>query len=53
MYARDLGPELNARLIALHPTRRALLYGRFDAARGWELLPYAAGVERLWAAGSP
>lgn len=53
MFARDLGPELNARLIALHPTRPALLFGRFDAARGWELLPYNQGVERLWGAGSP
>lgn len=42
LFARDLGPELNPRLLELHPGRRPLVH------LGPALVPYEAGMRRLW-----
>jgi hypothetical protein len=48
MFARDLGPALNARLQALHPGRRPLVYLRPQPHLAPVLLPYAEGMTVLW-----
>ncbi len=48
MFVRDLGPEENARFMAMHPERRvyALLTRAPDALP--ELVPFADGMTMLW-----
>ena len=49
LWARDLGPEANARLIAAHPARTPLFVlpdGRGDG----QVVPYETGVNALWTA---
>jgi hypothetical protein len=48
LFARDLGPALNARLQALHPERRPLVYLRPEPHLAPVLLPYAEGMAVLW-----
>ena len=54
MWVRDLGPELNARLIARYPERLplVLLPPEGDPVPGgdWPLVPYEEGMAALWAA---
>jgi hypothetical protein len=44
MFARDLGPEHNALLVAMHPQARVLMRD----ASGPILVPYDVGMQRLW-----
>jgi hypothetical protein len=52
LWARDLGPEMNARLIERYPERipLVLLPPGLDAAPGgfWPLVPYEEGMAILW-----
>jgi hypothetical protein len=53
MWARDLGPDQNARLIERYPDRVPLVLlppGReADPADAWTLVPYEEGIGALWA----
>lgn len=49
MFARDLGPERNRRLIASHPGREPVVFALRDGAL--KLLPYEAGMRDLWSGG--
>lgn len=49
MFARDLGPERNQRLIASHPGREPVVLALRDGAL--KLLPYEAGMRDLWSGG--
>jgi hypothetical protein len=51
LFARDLGPELNARLLARYPQRRALFYLPSEPSGPPLLLPYHEAVRRLWSGG--
>ncbi|HEU5210858.1 MAG TPA: hypothetical protein VFU06_15795 [Longimicrobiales bacterium] len=46
LIARDLGPERNAQLIAMHPERTPYLYVAADA--GARLVQYEHGIRALW-----
>jgi hypothetical protein len=48
MFARDLGPEQNQRLLARYPTRSAWMYGYFSDQDSLQLVPYARGAALLW-----
>ena len=48
LWARDLGPERNARLLEAHPDRTPM-YVLPDRRGGeWGLVPYERGVSSLW-----
>jgi hypothetical protein len=47
MYVRDLGPDWNARLLSRFPEREPALLTRL-AGGELRLIPYAAGMKRLW-----
>jgi hypothetical protein len=47
LYVRDMGPALNARLIAEHPARVPAVYMADDAGTP-VLLPYEQGMALLW-----
>ena len=50
LWARDLGPEANARLIAAYPERSPRFLARdFPGAR-WRITPYEEGLELFWGA---
>lgn len=51
MFVRDLGPQANARLRARYPDRRPLLLLPSHGAQA-TLVPYAAGMQRLWGGGA-
>jgi hypothetical protein len=51
LFARDLGPELNTRLLARYPQRRALFYLPSEPSGPLLLLPYYEAVQRLWSGG--
>lgn len=53
MFARDLGPAMNRRLLARFPGRSAWLYGYFDEGGAPRLVPYAQGESLLWDALPP
>ena len=48
LFARDLGPEANARLMASHSERSAFLMGVFTSEGPVEILPYHRGIQVLW-----
>lgn len=48
LFARDLGPEVNRRLLARYSDRSAWMYGYFAAGDSLRLLPYAEGNALLW-----
>jgi hypothetical protein len=48
MFARDLGPEMNRRLLGRYPGRSAWMYGYFSGQDSLQLLPYAQGAALLW-----
>jgi hypothetical protein len=48
MFARDLGPALNRRLLARYPGRSAWMYGYFAEGDSLRLMPYADAEARLW-----
>ena len=48
MFARDLGPAMNRRLLARYPGRSAWMYGYFDEGNTPHLVPYAQGEAFLW-----
>jgi hypothetical protein len=50
MVVRDLGPELNSRLIARYPERLPLVLYRPRKEGAPELAPYAVGMAALWPA---
>ena len=50
MFARDLGPAMNRRLLQRYPDRSAWLYGYFADDGTARLLPYAEGEALLWGA---
>lgn len=47
MFARDMGPDRNGRLLAAYPEREAWLLVRRED-RSLALLPYADGMTRVW-----
>ena len=50
MWVRDLGPEVNARLIAAYPDRVPLFLLPSRERGGERVVPYEEGVQRLWSA---
>lgn len=52
LWARDLGPEQNVRLIERYPDRVPLVLlppeREADRAREWALVPYEEGIAALW-----
>jgi len=48
MFARDLGPADNARLIALHPSRRVGVLMRRPGDGAMVIFPYDDAMEILW-----
>ena len=48
MYARDLGPTENARLIARYPRRRVMVLLHRPDDGNLAILPYETGMELLW-----
>ena len=48
LFARDLGPAMNRRLLARYPGRSAWMYGYFADGDSLRLLPYAQGEALLW-----
>jgi hypothetical protein len=50
LIARDLGPERNADLIAVHRGRQAWLYVQDSAAEPGQVVPYSEGQNVLWGA---
>lgn len=50
MFARDLGPEGNAALLAGHPGRVAYVFAPVEAGGPPVLSGYAAGMDLLWGA---
>ena len=53
MFARDLGPAMNRRLLGRFPDRSAWMYGYFDEGAAPRLVPYAQGEALLWGAAPP
>lgn len=51
LFARDLGPELNARLLAAHPARRPFLHLPEGPGLPPRLVPYSEGMALLWGEG--
>lgn len=51
MFARDMGPEANARLIRKYPDRVPLMLLRLRDDQQPTLVPYQDGVKVLWPAG--
>jgi len=50
MFVRDLGPELNAELLAAYPDRRPFMLFTPAPDEPPALLPYEEGVRRIWGA---
>lgn len=48
LWARDLGPAANARLIAEHPTRAPIFLLPVNGGRDVRLVPYEEGIRKLW-----
>lgn len=48
MFARDLGPALNRRLLERYPERSAWMYGYFAEGDTLRVLPYPEGAAILW-----
>jgi len=48
LFATDLGPHANRRLLARYPDRSAWIYGYFTPGDSPGLLPYAEGMAVLW-----
>lgn len=47
LFARDLGPQANAQLIAVHPERTPLAL-TLDGNGAQQLVPYDVAMQRLW-----
>lgn len=52
LFARDLGPELNERLLARYPGRPPFLHLPPSSASGEILVPYREGIRQLWEGGA-
>jgi hypothetical protein len=53
LFARDLGPERNQRLLDLYPDRAAFAFTPVEVEGPPELLPYTEAMELLWGAAGP
>ena len=51
IVVRDMGPEINARLIAHYPERVPLMFYRGTKEGSPTLAPYAVGMRALWPKG--
>jgi hypothetical protein len=51
MIVRDLGPALNAQLIARYPERVPMMLIRETKEGPPRLVPYETGIKTLWPAG--
>ncbi len=48
LWARDLGPEANGRLIGAHPDRSPRFLLPETRGGEWRVVPYEEGLRRLW-----
>ena len=48
MFVRDLGPEMNQRVLDQHGARAAFLFGPTEPGGTVELVPYERGLAAIW-----
>ena len=48
LFLRDLGPEANARVLALFPNRPSFVFSPMEMGGAPELVPYDEAMRELW-----